>query len=84
MTIDALNHDKVVLCEKPLALTLEDVNDIIKKSLDTSIPVWVVLQQRYAPAAIFRAIVKSRKPGLPHLVQINCLWNRGEQYSDSP
>ena len=85
MTLDALNHDKVVLCEKPLALTSQDVNDIIKQSLDTSIPVWVILQQRYAPAVQYlEQLLSPEKLGTPHLVQINCLWNRGEQYFDSP
>ena len=85
MIIDALSHDKLVLCEKPLALNSKDVNDIIKQSLDKSVPVWVVLQRRYAHAVQYlEELLHPKKLGTPHLVQINCLWNRGEHYFDSP
>lgn len=85
MTLDSLAADKLVLCEKPLALSSANVNDIIQQSLDSTTPVWVVLQQRYAPAVQYlQSLLTPEGIGTPYLVQMNCLWNRGKHYFDSP
>ena len=85
MTLQALEFEKVVLCEKPLAINSTDVNEIIQYSLDSSTPVWVVLQRRYAPAIQYlQTLLNPQGIGTPHLIQINCLWNRGKSYFDSP
>ena len=85
MILDSLSLDKIVLCEKPLALTSSHVNEIIQYSLDSTIPVRVVLQQRYAPAVQYlQSLLTPEGIGTPYLVQINCLWNRGKDYFDSP
>ena len=48
--IDCLNHDKHVLIEKPMALSIEDADKIIKLGREKNKKVCVSHQNRFSPA----------------------------------
>jgi len=79
--IDCLNHDKHVLIEKPMALTLEDADKIIKLGKEKSKKVCVSHQNRFIPAIqnLKRAIDEGRFGKLIHGTA-RTLWNRNDEY----
>ena len=79
--IDCLNHDKHVLIEKPMALTLEDADKIIKLGKEKSKKVCVSHQNRFIPAIqnLKRAIDEGRFGKLIHGTA-RILWARDDNY----
>jgi len=79
--IDCLNHDKHVLIEKPMALTLEDADKIIKLGKEKNKKVCVSHQNRFIPAVqkLKRAIDEGRFGKLIHGTA-RTLWNRNDEY----
>jgi len=79
--IDCLNHDKHVLIEKPMALTLEDADKIIILGKEKSKKVCVSHQNRFIPAIqnLKRAIDEGRFGKLIHGTA-RTLWNRNDEY----
>ena len=80
-SIDCLNHDKHVLIEKPMALTLEDADKIIKLGKEKNKKVCVSHQNRFIPAVqnLKRAIDEGRFGKLIHGTA-RTLWNRNDEY----
>ena len=79
--IQALENDKHVVVEKPLALTKAGCEMIIYKGLDLSKKVFCVMQNRYSPPSIWlKDVVNQGILGKIYIVQINCYWNRDERY----
>ncbi|RJE71708.1 Gfo/Idh/MocA family protein [Reichenbachiella sp. MSK19-1] len=83
-TIAALRAGKHVLCEKPMALSVDDCGKMISESLKANKRLFIVKQNRYNPpvAAVKDAIDKG-KLGKILSVQLNCFWNRNEQYYEN-
>ena len=80
-SVIALKHKKHIVCEKPMALTKEDCERIIETAKDASRQVFCVMQNRYSPpSAWLKEIMTQKYLGDIYMVQINCLWNRDEQY----
>ncbi|MCI5055965.1 MAG: Gfo/Idh/MocA family oxidoreductase [Flavobacteriales bacterium] len=80
-SIQALEHKKHVVCEKPMGLSKERCEKIIFKSLQVSKQVFCVMQNRYSPPSVWlREIMDSRALGKIFMVQINCYWNRDNRY----
>ena len=76
----ALENKVHVVCEKPLALTKQDCEKIIFKSLQVSRHVFCVMQNRYSPPSVWiKQLIDDGLLGDIYLVQLNCYWNR-----DSP
>lgn len=50
ITIKALNHSKHVLCEKPMAITLKDCEDMLKAANKNGKRLMIGHNQRFAPA----------------------------------
>jgi predicted dehydrogenase len=48
--LSAINHNKYVLIEKPMCLTLQEADDIIRARDETGVKVMVGYMRRYAPA----------------------------------
>lgn len=80
-TILLLNNDKHVVCEKPLALSKFDCENILDTSLKKSKKVFCVMQNRYSPPSKWlKEIVENNLLGDIYMVQLNCFWNRDDRY----
>ncbi len=81
ITIDCLKAGAHVLCEKPMALSTEDADEMIKTAKDSNKQLGVCFQNRFnAPIVKMRqALVEGRFGRLLHgAIQIR--WNRGDSY----
>lgn len=82
-SLQALQHNKHVVCEKPMALSKADCEQIIYKSLQASKQVFCVMQNRYSPPSVWiKQVIDQNVLGQVFLVQLNCYWNRDERYYD--
>ncbi len=83
-TIAALRAGFHVLCEKPMALSVGDCERMIAASHRAERKLFIVKQNRFNPPVVaVRDLVRSGKLGQILGVQVNCFWNRGEEYYKS-
>jgi len=80
-SIKSLNAGYHVLCEKPLALNVEDCGKMISAAESANKRLFVIKQNRYNPpvAAVKKAIDEG-KLGKIYSVQLSCFWNRNDDY----
>jgi UDP-N-acetyl-2-amino-2-deoxyglucuronate dehydrogenase len=79
--IQALEAQKHVVIEKPMALNKADAESIIFKSLQVSKQVFTVMQNRYSPpSAWLKQLITDNILGQIFMVQLNCYWNRDDRY----
>ena len=79
--IKALEAKKHVVCEKPMGLSKESCEKVLFKALQEAKQVFCVMQNRYSPPSEWiKAIITEGKLGEVFMVQLNCFWNRDEQY----
>jgi UDP-N-acetyl-2-amino-2-deoxyglucuronate dehydrogenase len=77
----ALEAGLHVVIEKPLALTSGDAERVILTAERLGKQVFVVMQNRYSPAARWLGqLVGSGKLGRIFMVQMDCYWNRDQRY----
>lgn len=80
-TIACLNAGYHVVCEKPIALETSDVQRMMLAEKKSGKKVFAVMQNRYSPVAIWlKKLMSANMLGDILLLQINCFWNRNEQY----
>ncbi len=80
-TIACLDAGYHVICEKPVALQAEDVHLMMQAEQRAGKKVFAVMQNRYSPVAIWlKKLMNDRMLGDILWLQINCFWNRSEQY----
>ncbi|RFC54709.1 Gfo/Idh/MocA family protein [Brumimicrobium aurantiacum] len=80
-SIQILEENKHVVCEKPMGLTKDNCEKIIFKSLQMSKHVFCVMQNRYSPPSQWiKSIVDEGVLGKTFMVQLNCYWNRDDRY----
>lgn len=80
-SIDALNQNFHVVCEKPMALHKVDAEEVLFKALQKNKLVFCVMQNRYSPPAQWlKSVVESGVLGKIYMVQVNCYWNRDSDY----
>lgn len=79
--IDSLNHDKHVLIEKPMALSIEDADRIIRLGKEKNKKVCVSHQNRFIPAVqrLRQAVEEGRFGKLIH-GSARTLWARDDNY----
>jgi predicted dehydrogenase len=80
-SIKSLNAGFHVLCEKPLALSVEDCGKMISAAESANKRLFAIKQNRYNPpvAAVKKAIDEG-KLGKIYSIQLSCFWNRNEDY----
>jgi predicted dehydrogenase len=86
LTMDALNAGKHVLCEKPLAMNMDQGREMIKKAETKDLRLGTFFQNRFMAATKeAKRIIDSGEIGLILHAQVNVLWSRDQKYyDDSP
>lgn len=80
-SILSLQNDCHVVVEKPMALSKVDAEKVIHESLQVNKRVFCVMQNRYSPPSRWlKEIVSENKLGEIYMVNINCFWNRDDDY----
>lgn len=80
-TLQALEADKHVVIEKPMALTTSDCEKIIHVALSHNKSVFCVMQNRYSPPSVWlKELVQNKTLGEIFMVELNCFWNRDDRY----
>lgn len=80
-SILALEKGHHVVCEKPMALSKSECEEVIYKSLQASKYVFCVMQNRYSPPSVWlKDVISQGVLGKIFMVQINCYWNRDNRY----
>ena len=81
LAIEVLEAGKHVLIEKPFALRRHEAEAVISKAIEAKKQVMVVLQNRYSPVSKWlKSIVEQDILGKVYFVEVNCFWNRNENY----
>ncbi len=79
--IKALEAKKHVVLEKPIALSKNDAEQVLFKSLQMSKHVFCVMQNRYSPPSVWlKEVVSNRVLGDIYMVKLDCYWNRDGRY----
>ena len=80
-TIQSLKAGFHVLCEKPMAINVDDCKEMIKEADKAGKHLFVVKQNRFNPpvAAVKKAIDEGVL-GKIYSIQLSCFWNRNEDY----
>lgn len=85
VTLRALAAGKHVICEKPLATSLADVDRIVAAALDADRDVFPVFQYRWGPSlAQLRGLIEQGLAGAPHIASIETHWKRDADYYAVP
>ncbi len=80
-SILALEKGIHVVCEKPMATSVTECEQMIKAAEDHEAKLFVVKQNRYnPPVAEVKKLMQENVLGNIFLVNINCFWNRNENY----
>ncbi|MDB4061670.1 Gfo/Idh/MocA family oxidoreductase [Vicingaceae bacterium] len=79
--IIALQNGSHVVIEKPMALSKVDAEEVIHESLKVNKRVFCVMQNRYSPPSRWlKEVVESGVLGKVYMANINCFWNRDDEY----
>ncbi|WP_071130805.1 Gfo/Idh/MocA family protein [Enterococcus timonensis] len=84
MVLAALQAEKHVICEKPMAVTIEEANEIIKATADSDCLYAVCFQNRFNPSFIeLKHLIDGEQLG--HLKGLKCelTWKRNKEYYQS-
>ncbi|QQS28489.1 MAG: Gfo/Idh/MocA family oxidoreductase [Sphingobacteriales bacterium] len=81
MTIDALQANMNVLCEKPMAISSIECDKMILTSKEVNKKLFVVKQNRYNPPVVaVKNLIDSGKLGKVLQISVCCFWNRNDDY----
>lgn len=85
VALRALEAGKHVICEKPLARSLAEVDQLEAAAEKADRHVFPVFQYRYGPAlAQLKALQDAGLTGTPFVASLETHWNRGAAYYDIP
>lgn len=80
-SIRALQAGIHVLCEKPMALSVQDCGDMINAAERANKRLFIVKQNRFnPPVAAVKKVIDERRLGRIYSVQLSCFWNRNNAY----
>jgi UDP-N-acetyl-2-amino-2-deoxyglucuronate dehydrogenase len=81
----ALNAGTHVLCEKPMAITEVQCEEMIAAAESAGKRLFVVKQNRYNPPVQYvKNLMDQGRLGEISSFQLNCFWNRPKSYYDDP
>ena len=79
--IACLKQNCHVVIEKPMALSKVAAEEVIHESLKVNKRVFCVMQNRYSPPSQWlKEVVETGILGKIYMVNVNCFWNRDEDY----
>jgi len=80
-TIKSLKAGFHVLCEKPMAISVQDCGIMIQEAEKANRRLFIVKQNRFNPPInALKELIQSEKLGKIFSVQLNCFWNRNNAY----
>lgn len=80
-TIAALKAGFHVLCEKPMAISVNDCGEMIKQAENSNKRIFAIKQNRFnPPVEAVKKLIDEGKMGKIYSVQLSCFWNRNEDY----
>lgn len=80
-TIQAVRSGYHVLCEKPMALSVADCGKMITEAEKANKRLLIVKQNRFnPPVAAVNTMIDEGYLGRIYSIQLNCFWNRHQQY----
>lgn len=81
MTIESFSHDKHVICEKPMAITVSEANEIYRAKEMFKKEYAVCYQNRFNASFIkLKELLKQEKFGQLKGIRCEIAWNRNEAY----
>jgi UDP-N-acetyl-2-amino-2-deoxyglucuronate dehydrogenase len=70
-----------VICEKPMALKVEDCKEMISVAEKMNKKLFIVKQNRFnPPVSAVKKIIEEGRLGKIFNIQLNCFWNRDNEY----
>lgn len=79
--IKALHAGFHVLCEKPMAINVNDCGEMIKAAERSNRRLFAIKQNRFNPPVdAVKNAIDSGKLGKIYSIQLSCFWNRNEDY----
>jgi UDP-N-acetyl-2-amino-2-deoxyglucuronate dehydrogenase len=79
----AAQKGKDVLTEKPMGLSTDDADGLIKVCRDNGVRLFVVLQNRFNPAIqLVKRAIDAGRFGKLHMIVANVFWTRPQEYYD--
>ncbi len=83
MTIAAAKHKKHVVCEKPMALTLEGADQMTRACKENGVRLYIVKQNRYNPAVRkLKDALDRNRFGRLVIINTTVRWARPQEYYD--
>jgi len=79
--IEAMRAGHDVIIEKPMGLKAAECREVIKVAKELDRKVFCVMQNRFSPPSKWlKEMIGSGRLGKIYQVQVNCFWNRNEDY----
>ena len=83
ISINALRSGKNVVCEKPMAASLEECDAVLRARDESGKKLSIIAQNRFRlPVRNLKALLDSGMAGKVRHVTVNSLWFRGHSYYD--
>ena len=83
ISVNALRAGKNVICEKPMAASLEECDAVLKARDESGKKLSVIAQNRFRePIRNLKALLDSGMAGKVRHAQVNSFWFRGRSYYD--
>ena len=80
-SIQALRGGYHVLCEKPMAISVQDCGEMIKVAERTNRRLFAIKQNRFNPPVMaVKRLIDEGRLGRIFSIQLSCFWNRNEDY----
>ena len=80
-SIQSLKAGFHVLCEKPMAISVQDCGEMIKVSEQSNKRLFAIKQNRFnPPVAAVKQVIDEGRLGKIYSVQLSCFWNRDPDY----